>query len=187
MRFGILKKFIVAFLLVSLIPLIVLSFFARYKVIKVGRSAMESSRDAMVKNAASLLEARSREIASQVELFLDNTCNDLKTLAAFFPDAGVYRNFSKIRQRKIWLRAGTPENPYEKRVFYPLYREISFADASGREKIRIVNDRIQPDTRDVAAAFNSPYGTEDYFRLTRALPLGGLYVSRLMGRHVRKA
>ncbi len=186
MRFGILKKFIVAFLFVSLVPLIVLSFFAREKVIQVGRSTMESSRNAMVTNAASLLEARSRAIASQIELFLYNTCNDLRTLAAFPPDAGVYHNFSKIHQRKIWLRAGTPENPYEKRVFYPLYREITYADADGLEKIRIVNDRIQTDERNVAAIFNSQYGTEDYFRQARALPPGTLYVSRLMGRHVRK-
>ena len=186
MRFGILKKFLIAFLLVSLVPLIVLSFFARDKVNQVGRSAMESSRDALVKNAASLLEARARAIASQVELFLHNTCEDLKTLAAFPPDAGVYRNFSEIHQRKIWLRAGTPENPYEQRVFYPLYREITYADADGQEKIRITGDRIQPGVRDVSTAFTSRYGVEDYFRQARGLPPGTLYVSRLMGRHVRK-
>ncbi len=186
MRFGILKKFLFAFLLVSIVPLVVLSFFSRDKVMQVGRNAMESSRNALIKNAASLLEARARAIASQVELFLHNTNDDLRTLALFAPDADVYQNFSQLHHRKIWLRAGTPANPYQKRIFYPLYREITFADANGIEQIRIVRDRIVPGHRDVSAPFISPFGQEDYFNQTRALPPERLYVSHLMGRHIRK-
>ena len=57
MRFGILKKFICAFLVLSLIPLIGLSYHTWYRMNRSGRGVVESTRTALVENAARVGEA----------------------------------------------------------------------------------------------------------------------------------
>ncbi|MFO7497613.1 MAG: hypothetical protein R6X05_18480 [Desulfobacterales bacterium] len=71
MRFGILKKFLAAFLAMSLLPLLVLGFYAREKLEQLGKSAVDSNTQALVKTASSLLEARARGIAHQVQVLLE--------------------------------------------------------------------------------------------------------------------
>ncbi len=185
MRFGILKKFLAAFLLLSLLPLLVLSLYARQKLVEVGQTAVDSSRQALTQNAMTLLEARARAIAQQVELFLLGVADDLKSLGMLPPDPERYRQFHQVHQRHIWVRTGSPQRPEEIRPLIPLYREIAYADADGIERIRVTDGGIDPTPRSVAAPFRSQFGQEDYFRRARALAAGEFYVSRLTGRHVR--
>ena len=186
MRFGITKKFLVAFLLVSLVPLLALSLFARSKLIQVGQSALEGSRSALIQNATSLLEARARAIAGQLELFLQGSCDDLRVLAALPADPELFLKFSRAHQRRIWIRSGTVQVPTQVRRFISLYREINYADALGIERIAIAGDKTMEAGRSVAAPFTDPFGRQDYFRQARRLPKGDIHVSHLMGRHVRK-
>ncbi len=185
MRFGILKKFLAAFLLLSLLPLLGLSYYARHKVVEVGQTAVASSRQALTQNAMSLLEARARAIAQQVELFLLGVADDLKSLAMLPPDADRYRRFHQVHQRHIWIRVGSPQHPEEIRPLIPLYREVAWADADGIERIRVTDGRIQTVPRVVSGPFISDFGKEDYFRRARELSPDEFYVSHLTGRHVR--
>ena len=187
MRFGITKKFLVAFLLVSLLPLLSLSFFARGRMAQLGQSALEGSRQALIENATSLLEARARAIAGQVEIFLQGSCDDLRALAAMPVEPRFYLKFSRAHQRRIWIRSGSSELPVEQRRFIPLYREITFADTRGIERIVIDGDRILAAGRDVSDRFTGPFGPEDYFRAARRLASGEIYVSHLLGRHVHRS
>ena len=186
MRFGITKKFLVAFLLVSLLPLLALSFFARSKLLQVGQSALEGSRSALTENASAVLEARVRAMAGQVELFLQGSCDDLRALATLPVDPDLFLNFSRSRQRRIWTAGGSVQVPTPVRRFIPLYREITYADAQGVERIAIGGDTMLAAGRSVAAPFVGPFGQEDYFQAARRLPQNDIYVSHLLGRHVRK-
>ncbi len=125
-----------AFLLLSLLPLLVLSLYARQKLVEVGQTAVDSSRQALTQNAMTLLEARARAIAQQVELFLLGVADDLKSLGMLPPDPERYRQFHQVHQRHIWVRTGSPQRPEEIRPLIPLYREIAYADADGIERIR---------------------------------------------------
>ena len=133
----------------------------------------------------SLLEARARAIAQQVELFLLGTADDLKSLAMLPPEPMLYREFYQVHKRHTWIRTGTPQRPEEIRPLIPLYREITHVDRNGIERLRVTDGQVYYAPRDVSGPFCSDFGPEDYFSRTRALPDGEFYVSRLTGRHIR--
>ncbi|GBC62536.1 histidine kinase [Desulfonema ishimotonii] len=187
MRFSILKKFLIAFLLISLPPLFTISFYARQILLQVGQSAVESSRQALLENSASLLEARARGIARQVERLLKLCRDDLSALALVPSDAELYLRFSRGHQRQIWAREGTSGQIREVRKDIPLYREITFVSPEGVESIRILENQIMAGGRHVALPFRGSFGREDYFNQARVLGPGEIYVSHLMGRHIRKS
>lgn len=186
MRFSIRKKFLVAFLILSLAPLFGLSFYARQILIQAGQGVKESSKQALLETSASLLEARARSIARQVELLLEGCREDVAALALLPFDAGLYLDFSRRHQREIWTRTDAPGCGGEVRLQAPLYREITYASPEGVEQIRVLSNEIVTPGRHVAGPFWGAFGREDFFRKARELPPGELYVSHLMGRHVRR-
>lgn len=186
MRFSILKKFLLAFLIISLSPLLVLSYYARETLIYVGHETVESTKKALLENAASLIEARARGIARQIELFLQLCHDDLYALTLIEFDPGLYLDFSNGHKRQIWIQQGQPGHITEARMMIPLYREITYADTEGVEKIRILENKIFPGGRHVSLPFWGSFGREDYFNNAKNLPEGEIYVSHLMGVHVQK-
>lgn len=186
MRFSILKKFLFAFLLISLVPLLVLSLYARQKLIDVGESAVQSSKQALLDNASSLLEARARAIARQLELLLETCEDDLRALSLLPFDPDLYYDFSRAHLRRVWVRRGTPDGVEEVKRFIPLYREITYVDSDGVERIRVHENEITVARRHVALPFVGSFGEEDYYNDARSLPPGEIYVSHLLGRHVRR-
>ncbi|MFH1984034.1 MAG: ATP-binding protein [Pseudomonadota bacterium] len=187
MRFGITKKFLFAFLTLSLLPLVILSLYARQKVVQVGEEAFSTTREELVRNASTLLEARARAIAQQVALFLQGSADDLRTLSYLPTDPIVYTGFYQSHQRTIWIRVGDNGASQEIRRPIPLYKEITFAGPDGIERIRIFDAATYDTRRDLNRPFWGPFGEEDYFNQAKALPRGALYVSHLLGRHVREA
>ncbi|MDM8538505.1 hypothetical protein QUF70_17250, partial [Desulfobacterales bacterium HSG17] len=186
MRFSILKKFLFAFLILSLSPLFVLSYYARETLIQVGHETVESTKKTLLENSASLLEARARGIARQIELFLQLCQDDLNALTLIDFNPELYLRFSNGHKRQIWIRQGTPGHITEARITIPLYREITYADTDGVEKIRILENKIFPGGRHVSLPFWGSFGREDYFNNAKTLPRKETYVSHLMGVHVRK-
>ncbi len=192
MRFGILKKFLTAFFVLSLLPVLVLSFYARRQLVLVGQSAVESSRRALLENSESLLEARAQAIARQVELFLQSAADDLRVLSLLPFDSSVYLDFSRSHRHQIWIRTGTPARTEERKITIPLYREVTYIGPDGIERIHIEADRISPAGRNLSEPFQTPFGEEDYFNRAHAISLSEarsqelLYVSHLQGRHIRK-
>lgn len=187
MRFGITKKFLFAFLALSLLPLVILSLYARQKVVQVGEEAFSSTREELVRNASSLLEARARAIAQQVALFLQGSADDLRTLSHLPIDTEVYTGFFDSHQRGVWIRIGDNGAFQEIRLPVPLYREITFVAPDGIERIRIFDAATYDTRRDLNNPFWGPFGEEDYFNQAKSLPRGDLYVSHLLGRHIREA
>ena len=187
MRFGITKKFLFAFLTLSLLPLVILSIYARQKVVQVGEETFSTTREELVRSASSLLEARARAIAQQVALLLQGSADDLRTLSYLPAETDVYRGFYNSHQRTIWIRIGENGAFQEIRLPVPVYREITFVDPDGIERIRIFDAAVYDTRRDLNKPFWGPFGEEDYFNQAKALPRDDFYVSHLLGRHVREA
>ncbi len=187
MRFGILKKFLIAFLVLSLVPLLIVALHAYRTIVNVGHSAVDNSRKALIEHSTTLLVARASAVAHQVEEFLYARRDDLKSLALLPTEPQVYLAFSRSHQRQIWIRGGTRTMPQQIRRVIPIYREITYTNELGIEEIHIAQDRSVATARSLKLPFRSNFGQEDYFNQARSLPRGKIYVSHLVGRHVRSA
>lgn len=187
-RFSILRKFIFAFLTLSLLPLCVLGFYTSYSLWRIGDRAIASSTSQLERRGLETLELRAVELADRVSLFLRDCEADLFTLQVLPRDSHSYQSFSLAHRRTIWTREGTNGNYVEVHRNIPLYREIAFIDARGREQIRIVDDRIVAPTRlrDVSDPRNTTYGSERYFGETARLKAGQIYVSHVTGWYVTR-
>ncbi len=186
--FSILKKFIMAFLLLSIVPIVVLGVYTTHHIWKVGARAIDSSTAELERRAREAIELRAIELADRVAHFLRGCEADLYTLQMLPPDPQVYQRFSLTHRGRIWTREGTNEAPVEVRRDIPLYREIAFIGPAGRELVRIVDDQIaEPhELRDVSRPENTTYRCERYFEETRSLPAGEIYVSHVTGWYVTR-
>jgi PAS domain S-box-containing protein len=185
MNFGILKKFLAGFLVLSLVPMMVLGMYTWVRMNHVVELLVDSSRTALTQTSMSLLQARAGAIATQVEQFLDTVVIDLNMLATLPPDPGIYSGFYQVHQRSIWVPS--QGNPQETRkITIPLYAEISFIDLNGHERILIREGQPIASLRDLSTPFLSRFGREAFFKKTMAMTAGNPHVSHLLGFHVIK-
>ncbi|GAB6146652.1 PAS domain-containing sensor histidine kinase [Desulfocicer niacini] len=186
MKFGILKKFLAGFLVLSLVPMMVLGLYTWVRMNHVVELLVDSSRTALTQTSMSLLQARAGAIATQVEQFLDAAVADLNMLATLPPDSGIYNSFFQVHQRTIWLPTGDSLAPRGITSTLPLYAEISFVDLEGNEQILIREGQPLSSRRNVATPFLSAYGREDFFEKTMAMTGDAPHVSHLLGFHVAR-
>ncbi|MCP4116115.1 MAG: HAMP domain-containing protein [Desulfobacteraceae bacterium] len=184
MKFGILKKFLAGFLLLSLMPLVGLSAYTWMRMNRTVAILVDSSRDALTQNSMSLLEARAQAIAGQVEQLLSAGMDDLNMLATLPVDLKIYRDFAGAHHREIWMGAPMSDSREGVKKTIPLYNEVTFADTLGREKILIREGGSMAQGRDVSGTFQGRFGPENYFTETMAMADQAVYVSHLTGFHV---
>ena len=189
MKFGILKKFLAGFLVLSLVPMMVLGVYTWVRMNHVVELLVDSSRTALTQTSMSLLQARAGAIATQVEQFLDTVVIDLNMLATLPPDPGIYSGFYQVHQRSIWVPS--PDSPDSRdtqstKTTVPLYAEISFIDLNGHERILIRKGQPVPSLRDLSTPFLSRFGREDFFEKTMAMTADNPHVCHLLGFYVAK-
>ncbi|MGC8491100.1 MAG: ATP-binding protein [Syntrophobacteraceae bacterium] len=189
LRLSIAKKFIFAFLLVSILPLCVMGYWSLRSMRSIGRTAVRSSAAQLEREARVALELRAIELASRVTQTLRSCESDLLTLKMLPRDPEIYRQFSIDHRGSIWTREldnGTTRAVHKE---IPLYEGIAFIGADGVERIRIVEDRIQGQSRlrDVGKPENTTYRTERYFEEASKLKSGQIWVSHLSGWYVSRA
>ncbi len=184
MKFGILKKFLAGFLILSLVPMMVLGLYTWVRMNHVVELLVDSSRTALTQTSMSLLQARAGAIATQVEQFLNAAVADLNMLATLPPDPEIYTGFFKVHQRNIWEPAEDSLNTRGIEKSVPIYTEISFVDLTGNEQILIREGQPISSRRNVASPFLSSYGREDFFEKTMAMVGDAPHVSHLLGFHV---
>jgi signal transduction histidine kinase len=180
------KKVLYSFCVLSLVPLILMAVFSALNLRTVERVLRSSAIDALDRQAAEMLELRAVMVANEVRTFLRSTEDHLTALAQLEPTPGNYLNFSRTNRRQIWIREGTNQQPREARLVIPLYSELAFIGADGIERVRIRDDQVLDELRNVSNPANTTYLTETYFASARDLPAGRIYVSHVTGWHVNK-
>ncbi|WP_186441431.1 ATP-binding protein [Desulfamplus magnetovallimortis] len=194
LKFGIRKKFLTGFLLLSLLPLTALSFFTRNRMDVVFNTLVQRSRNALTENSMSLLEARAQAIADQVEQLLAACVDDLKMLISLPADPSIYMNFANVHKRDIWYQHKTSPSGHHIRETLPLYCEVVFVNSQGIEEIRIADGKPvflhhdsakRPHLQD-SLKIKTKFGNEDFFQMAMAAKENDIYVSHLTGYHVTK-
>ena len=173
----------------------------------IGRQAIEDSVFALDEKATEAIEVRTEDLAHRIAGFLYERDRDLVVLSSFTPDAEkLFRVYQSLCKEVILPSEAASRGPAERSparvtwenvensaswrhrppdnfqtVSKPLYKEITFVDLSGREKIKIADGRISDDLRDVSRPENTYCRAEDYFSHLAGLGRGEIYVSRVIG------
>ncbi len=185
-RVSLLTKVLGAMLLLSLLPLGLLLFNSEHSLQKVEQLLTSQTTLALDQQAQEALQKRSEMVARQVADFLAEVEGDLRDLALLPQDEDLYRLFCRNHQRVIWSRSGTNTRASETRETVALYSEISYVDAGGFERIRIVKGSPSSQLRRVSDPAQTTYRMEDYFARTAELSAGDIWVTHLLGWHVSR-
>ncbi len=171
-----------------------------------GHLAIEDSVHALDEKSTQAIELRTVELAMRIADFLYERDNDIKVLAAFKPDPEKYRLVSLSSVRDVIVPRNRPQEaasddsatllwsnsanrvswrhrPPEdfKRISKPIYKEITFIDLWGNERIKVKDGHVSQDLRNVSRKENTFCRAEDYFSHLPSLKKGEIYVSRVIG------
>ncbi|GEM_PF-178894 len=187
-RFGIFRRVLISFLLLSVIPLIILGAYTLHKIDRVGTQISREATQSLNRKIRDALELQAVLTARSVSQFLQQRIKDIHELSMIPRTNESYLHFSKQYQSEIWVRVGTNRNPEEVHQFIPLFKEVEFIDAKGNQRIKIKEDQIVPekDLRNISRPQNTTYRCENYFNEAKKLAPGKVYVSHLNGFYVSK-
>lgn len=185
-RFGLIWRFLVAALLIGLVPLALISLFAVNGYQAAGDQATEVTRATLDQKSLDALQLRTVETANAISRFLEERVQDARTATLLPRNAQAYTAFLAARHAEVWYLDGSNAAPAERREQLPIFREIAFVGASGRERLRVAGGAALPadQLRDVSDPAKTSYLSEDYFAAARALPPGEVYVSHVTAWYV---
>jgi signal transduction histidine kinase len=171
--------------------------------------ATADSVRALDRKATEAIELRTVEIAARIADFLRERDKDILTLALLPPDEHLYQSLYCTAQREVIVttpasdreaarkrppvKPANPENLQAwrhtpplmfPREMKPLYREITFIDLQGKERIKIRDGRISTTLVDVSRPENTYCRAERYFQELERLKRGEIYVSDVIGAYV---
>lgn len=174
-RFGLLRKVLLAILICALVPLGVVAFVAVQGYNQMAQDAIPPSKEALDERSMNSLELWAHDTAQRVARFLYEREQDLRDLVLLSRDPEAYLAFYHAHYSPIWTVEGISERP--------MYREIVFIDRSGQEVVKITDGVVasQEALRDVSKPENTTFKRETYFSETMALDKGQVYVSRVLG------
>jgi hypothetical protein len=173
---------------------------------EIGKRAINDSVRQLDEKSTESIEQRTMDLAQSIADFLYERDRDIIMLASFKPEATKYLDVFLSSNKDVIIPGPWPrkdkientalldwENSENKvswkhrppnnftRVSKSLYKEITFIDINGREKIKIKNGKISNDLKNVSRQANTYCKAEDYFKHLKKLKKGEIYVSRVVG------
>jgi len=173
---------------------------------EIGNRAIQDSVIQLDKKSTLAIEQRTVELAQRIADFLYERDRDILMLAVMPPEPEILLNVYRECQRPViipesdasrtqtetpppvdWLnsenRASWRHRPPDKfkKAIKPIYKEITFIDLNGLEKIKISNGTISDVLSDVSKRENTYCKAEDYFAQIHDLKKGEIYISRVIG------
>jgi signal transduction histidine kinase len=187
-RLALFKKILLAMLLLSLLPLLVSSGILFFNLGTIREKLADRIAGTADLQASESLQQRATQVAESIADFLEGCEADVRLLAALPRDPAVIKAFYDSRKGEVWHRRGPGSPPPEVREWLPRYSSLAVIDRNGRERLLIRDGRLMPENerRNVAEPANTAYKSEEYFRRTRQLKEGEIYVSHLTGFHLAK-
>ncbi len=187
-RFGIFKKFLLSFLIISIIPLLAFGIYTIVNISSVGENIVRHAKLDIDQKTQETMEVQAVLTAEAVQKFLRQCVNDLTMLKQSNFSAEEFLRFSKQHQSEVWIRKGTNAEPVEVHQLIPLYKEIAYIGFNGQEKIKIKDGKVVKGFQLVndKDPRNTTYLNENYFTETAKLKYGEVYVSHLSGFFVNK-
>src|SRR4051794_40072798 len=178
-KLNLLGQFVVAAILIGLIPAALISYSAIMGYYNAGQQGADVAHEELNRLAVSALQVRVQDAAQSVSVLLERGVQDTLAAAGLARTNPGYQYFQQTREGELWYPAGTSAAPREERRQVPLYREIDYIDANGQERLRVRDGQIvAPDQlRNVSDPANTTYRSETYFADTKRLPRGQVYVS----------
>ncbi len=183
MKFNLKLKVIIAFLLLSLIPIGLLAYFSFYTIKESGRQLINQTISELEKEEEERLIRQAEYYAKRVSNFLKEREQDLIELASMKLDQNNIKNFWQRKKSKVWYSVKKGNIIVDKHDMLPLYKEIAVIDKEGKEIILLKDGKIvgEEGLRNVKTPENTTYKKEDYFLQTMKLKEGEIYVSTLKG------
>lgn len=177
----------------------------------VGKTSIADSVQALDRKSTEAIELRTVELAMRIADFLYERDKDILILASLEPNPKNYLDIYRASNRDVIAtetRASTkrnkekmtelqPRNPENKEAWRhlppldfetaskPLYREITYIDLRGRERIKIADGKISNNLSDISKRENTYCRAEDYFTPLKNLKKGEIFVSRVVGTHIK--
>ncbi|MEA3357959.1 MAG: HAMP domain-containing sensor histidine kinase [Thermodesulfobacteriota bacterium] len=177
---------------------------------EIGKTATENSVKALDDKSTEAIELRTVELADRIADFLYERDKDILIFSSLKPDPEKYLDVYLVSSKDITVHGTWPPEPEDKKperlswenienkkswrhrspcpfkkISKPLYKEITFLDLRGQEKIKIANGKISYNLKDVSKKENTYCRAEDYFCHLSRLQKGEIYVSRVIGQYVK--
>ena len=175
----------------------------------IGLTAIKDAVSELDKKSTEAIEVQTLSLASQIAQFLYERDKDILNLSAHTPSLKLYQNFMKTNTKDIILyskhdaktnkavQSIISENPENKtnwhhippdnfnKISIPLYKEITFVGINGKEVIKIKNNKISSNLKDISIMENTYCKAEDYFKHIGTLEKNELYVSKVIGKYIQ--
>lgn len=204
-RISVIYKISLLLLIMTLVPLVILSFYimtdfpalkeqidnstgslqyeSNASFQKVKEIAIRNSEDTLDDQSDKLIRIRLLEISKQISEFLRSTEDDTIYLSTLSPDEQKYLSFIISKKKSIWFDT-------DNYVELPIYSELSFIGIDGIERIKIRNGTIRKDFVDLKDDMNLEFKAKsapgvnitNYFHEGMKLKKGEIYVSHIEGR-----
>jgi len=182
-RLGIFRKFLISFLLIAILPLLLFGIYSYMSISNFGNSSVHNIRISIDNKTREALELQASMVAEKVKAFLSDCVKDAFYIAELEVNEEDYWKFYSSKESIVWLPDGSGNRQSGVKEKRFLYKEVSFVDLSGNEKLKIANGKIVPSTflKNVSSPLNTTYKGEKYFSESLKLKPGDVYVSHING------